>query len=216
MNLKIISLLLAILAIVAVLAVTASADEEEFEFHSDGIPTTFVESSLGAGVFTGDAGQVKCASVTYHGEMSSPTAKEIKLEPSTKECTWALGTVTYDWNGCWNEFLQDKGTTFSYDTTDYLKCPPGKDVTITAFAGGTLKCIVHIPPQDIGTSEWEQNGIYKQLRFRWYKNLKYSQTAGTGFGACANAVNTTNGEYKEESQLEAKNSEGKETEFWLE
>ncbi len=218
MNLKILSLLLgAILSLGAVLAITASADEEEFEFHSDGSFTTFVGAAKSGSVSTIDAGQIKCASVTYHGVMNSSTTENVELEPSSKECTWALGTVTEDWNGCTNRFDPDVATSaFVYDTTDYLVCPPGKELTITMFSSGVLKCTVHIPPQDLGTSEWFENASGKQLLDRKFTKRKYTQTAGTGIGACANASNTTNGEYVEELELEARNSEGKETEFWLE
>ena len=217
MNLKILSLLLvAILSLGAVLAGTASA-EGEFQFHSDGSHTTFTGTALSGGVLTVDAGQIKCSSVTYTGEMNSSTAKEIELEPTTSGCTWGMDTVTNDWNGCTNLFVQEKATSaVTYDTTDYLKCPPGKELTVTAFFSGVLKCTWHYPPQDIGTSEWFENAFSKDLLSRKYSKLKYSQTAGTGLGACQNAVNTTNGEYAEEMELQAKNSEGKATEFWLE
>lgn len=217
MNLKILSLLLmAILSLGAVLAGTASA--EGFKFHSDGSLTKFTGSALSGGaVFTVDAGQIKCTSVTYHGEMTSSTAEEIGLEESTSECTWGTDVVVTDWNGCFNFYVPEKTTSITnYDTTDYWKCPTGKEITVTAFNSGVLKCTWHYPPQDVGTSEWFENAFSKDRLSRKYNKIKYSQTAGTGLGACSNAVSTTNGEYSEEMEIQATNSEGKATEFWLE
>jgi hypothetical protein len=199
----------ALLALGATIAAAPAA--AEFEFHSDG-PTTLVAEE-GSSVLTVDAGKLECEGVSYHAEMDETTEKEItEVEQSAESCT-AFGFTGWinDWNGCFYRWVPLKRTGTKVDTTDYLVCPAGKTFTTTVFLFGTLKCTLHYPPQDVGTTTW--NG---KKWVREYNNLTYSQTAGTGMFACANAVNTTNGQFVDEGELEGEDSGGGETPFSFE
>jgi hypothetical protein len=86
------------------------------------------------------------------------------------------------------------GTTGSFD----IVCTGSNEITITAPAVGTKKCIKHIPAQTDLTTVTATNigtGTTREITLDInITNIKYSQTMGTSeTGNCATADNTTGG-----------------------
>jgi hypothetical protein len=107
---------------------------------------------------------------------------------------------TIDMNGC--DYLVHVSLTAG-DTTGTVDvvCPVGQEITVTAPAVGTKKCIVHVPPQTglttgTGTNVGSAGPTSEITLSLALTGLKYSQTAGTAeSGNCLTADNTTTGTY---------------------
>lgn len=199
-NLKILGLaLVAVFALSAMAASMASADDLTAEKY----PVTLTGDQDGqTDVFTTTAGTVTCKKASYHGTISGPST-EVSATPTYSECL-ALGfTGTIDMNECTYKFkIGGSGSTTS--TVDIV-CPAGKEITVTAIAAGTTKCIIHVPPQTGLTHvNWTNvAGPPKEITGDIeITNLKYSHTGtappspavGTGLGACTTG-SATNGKY---------------------
>lgn len=191
---------MATLAISAMIASTASADE----FHAESAPVTLTgaqEKHLEGGVerndrFTTDGGVTECTTITYRGTQVASTATTMTLTPTYSGCAFAGLSSVIDMNECDYLFHLNAGLTTG--TTDIV-CPSGREITKTVGPAATLRCITHIPPQqgiggvtytNLGAGSTREITIAMNLA-----NIHYSQTAGSGAGACATADNTTNGTY---------------------
>jgi hypothetical protein len=83
---------------------------------------------------------------------------------------------------------------------------------------GTTKCTLHVPAQTLGTglvatNATKGNGIKDITGHIDFNTSTYTQTGGTGLGACPNlgATETHNGLYEGEATLTGFNTNGGET-----
>ena len=206
-NLK--ALGLALVAAFAMSAVVASAASAA-EFRAESTPVTLTGAQEGQDVFETDAGEVECTEATYHGTQSVSPAASVEVAPTYSGCSALFGTpAEVIPNGCKYRFkiTSETSATTSHGTVDIV-CPVGKEITVTVkgtFGSSTHKCTVHIPSQNgiagiTYTSEGTKSGRYVMVDVN-ANTIKYSQTAGTGLGACSNASNTTNGIYIGQSKV---------------
>ena len=199
-NLKFLGMaLVAALAMSAVAASLASADE----FKSENENTTLTgaqEKHLEGGIekndrFGTDGGVFECTTATYSGTQAVKSATSVKLTPSYSGCSFAGLSATIDMNSCFYRFTLGAGTTGEAD----IECTiAGDEITVTVGPVATLRCITHVPPQKIGGITYSNIGSGTTREITATINtstLHYSQTAGTGSGACATADGTTNGSY---------------------
>jgi hypothetical protein len=214
MNLNLRSTGLALVTALVVVAASAPAALAANEFHAEKAPYALTGTQTEAFKFTTDLGNAECKGAKFTGTVSSATSSVIELSPEFSECT-ALGqTVDFHKNGCgYNYFIEF----FSADGTGHgylnISCPPGKEITYTLTGpGNTVKCTIHVPPQvEVRTVTFTDTGMSQT---RGYKhdhkivNLKYSITKGTGLGACAEALNTSNGEMTGATQVSADEDPG--------
>jgi hypothetical protein len=108
-----------------------------------------------------------------------------------------------------------------YDTVSTITCTSG-DITMNAFSAGTPKCTLHIPAQNLGTGLVGTNGttlggtmdITAHIDF---STITYTQTGGTGLGACKNLglTETHNGLYEGEATLTGFNASNEPTDIKL-
>lgn len=170
----------------------ASADE----FTATSYPAT-IEGATDSGFtneFVTTAGTIKCKKISHQGTLKEKSTA-ISITSAYEECVAFGFPVTFDTNGCEYLFRVTGGTSTS-GTVD-LVCPQGKEVTVTATSGATLKCNVHVPPQsnlekvtysNIGAlGSTEEVTVTANLT-----GLKYTHTAGIGLGACLSG-SATNG-----------------------
>jgi hypothetical protein len=108
-----------------------------------------------------------------------------------------------------------------YDTETEIACPESKDITVTQISAGVTKCTVHIAPQklgtgilltNVGTPPGEKETITGDIEF---KNVKYTQTEGTGAGKCATTTTTSNGSWIGKLAITGKNPAKEPTSIWL-
>jgi hypothetical protein len=184
------SALVAMLAIGVVGVSAASATE----FHSEKAPVIITGSQEGtSNAFDLQFGETKCTTTTYDATTKTVTTETtIELTPHYTGCTFA-GVATEVHHGDCKYVIHIIGTDQGTVTID---CPVGQEITIT---GGT-KCIVHVPPQDIGeitlTNIPGNGGTTREItaHLNSLTKIKYSQTPGTGVGKCA-SVTTEGGKF---------------------
>jgi|GEM_PF-3490808 len=179
----------AILAMLATAVIAApSASAEGFVFGSETDVTTLKGGQEGEDVFTTTAGSVKCKSITYSGKASESRVVTVELEPSYSSCTSSSATVTVDVNGCKYRLKAKTESGPPYEGTMDIVCPTGKEITVTASLFGTNICTVHIPAQTgLGSITYANSGSGSTQDITASLNItkmKYSHTAGSGFGAC--------------------------------
>lgn len=204
-NLKVLGLaLVAVFAMSAVAASMASADTFKSE---TGLSVTLTGKQSGTGdVFTTTAGTVKCKQVNYTGTSASGVttvtatpnypAKFLNTEvvPPKEEqnCTGFGFPAEIATNGC--TYLFHLNATTADGTLDVV-CPEGKEITVTAAAAGTTKCIVHVAAQKgLGTVTYKNIGATTTREVEIAANiskLSYKHTAGTGLGACTSGAAAT-------------------------
>ena len=160
-----------------------------------------------------EAGILKCTGSKYTGIQGTENASELLLNRSYGTCTINSMTVTVNSNGC-EQLYKITGEEGGVATgTMDIKCSGSNEITETWSLLGTLKCTVHIPPQNglspikftnVGAKETRELTIDVNVT-----NLKYSDTAtgATGFGACATADGKT-GEYIGKILLTGENEAG--------
>jgi hypothetical protein len=189
-NLKVLGLaLVAVCAMSAVAASMASADT----FNSvGGVAVSLTGKQTGTGdVFTTTAGTVKCKEVTYTGTSTSgvTTVTGVPSYPAKtaggeQNCTGFGFPAEINTNGCKYLFHIGAATTGTLDVV----CEAGKEITVTATSGATVKCIVHVPAQTgLGTITYKNTGSGTTQEVEIEANvsgLKYKHTAGSGLGAC--------------------------------
>ncbi len=195
------------LVLVLVGSVIGTSSAAAWQFHSEIAPLKVTGSiDSGADVFELDAGTVSCSTVSYTGTVGNLTATTWMLSPSYSGCiAFGFANTVISMNGC--EYLLHAEATeggINKGSMD-IACPSGKEVTIVVSSFGTTKCTIHIPPQtglrtlrftNIGTGTTREITVDLNISgAAGGGGLKYSQTAGTGFGACSNATNTSLGSY---------------------
>ena len=199
-NLKFLGMaLVAALAMSAVVASLASADEFKSEAENVAL-TGSQEKHLEGGVekndrFTTDGGTVECTTADYTGTQAAKSTSSVTLTPVYSGCTFAGLSADVDMNSCDYRFTIGAATTGEV----HLECTTaGDEITVTVGPTATPRCIIHVPPQTIGGITYSNTGTTTTREITASINtatLHYSQTAGTGSGACATADNTTNGSY---------------------
>jgi hypothetical protein len=213
MNIDLRSARLILLAALAIAVGAASAAQAENEFHAEKAPYTLTGTLTEAFKFTVDGGSAECKGANFPGTVSSATTSEITLSPEFSECTGFGFGVEFDKNGCgYNYFIES----FSPDGTGHgyvnISCPAGNELTFTMKVGSTVKCIIHVPPQKMVRSvTFTDTGMSQTRGYKIEHKLtkfKYSVTKGTGLGACAEALSTTNGEMTGAEQMAADEDPG--------
>jgi len=183
--------LIALAAVSAIGATAASADEftatrypalvtgtNEFGFTDEGITT---------------AGVVKCTNTTYTGTLKEKSTT-LTLTRSSSGCTGFGFPATVEMNGC-DYLFHVNGTTSTTGTAD-LVCPAGKEVTVVAKSGATVKCTLHTPSQSgLGTVTYSNIGSAGETEEITVSGniagTHYTHTPGTGVGACTGGSGTT-------------------------
>ena len=200
-NLKFLGLaLVAVLAMSAMAATAASADEFQSESESTTLTAT-QEKHLEGGVekndrFTTTGGIVECSTATYKGSQTGKKVTSVEVEPTYSGCTFAGLSAVIHTNECKYKFTLTAGLTTG---SVQVVCPAGKEITVTVGPSTTLRCTIHVPPQTLGGITYSTIGAGATREVTVAVNtgatLHYSQTAGTGSGACATADNETTGTY---------------------
>jgi hypothetical protein len=160
------------------------------EFHAEGSPITLTGSAVEGDELTMNSGTVRCSETTYKGEQAGSTSSTIALTPTYTGCTGFGFSVTVHDNDCYWQYHSAPVT--QQATADFV-CPGffNKSTTATSLAFGTTKCIVHIPEQtSVEHVSWHNEGSAqnRSLRLTKTQSFTYTQTAGTGFGACASGT----------------------------
>jgi hypothetical protein len=195
---------------------TTAASAEPFAFHADGDYITFTANQNS--VFTVDGGTLECEEIRQIGEVIDIATSFTTFELAT---TWhncnALGfPADVDMNGC--NVVLNAGTKVgaAYEGSAGIACPPNEEITMTVTALGVAKCTVHIPEQGpLGTVTYE-NGSGNFYAEANISGFEYSQTAGTGIGACKTVSGTTNGTLVGGTIVSGDNKSEKLTNLWVE
>ena len=205
-NLKVLGLaLVAVFALSAMAASAASADD----FTAESYPVTLTgthDPETPADKFTTTGGSVECPNATYHATASGATTAltvtpEFNSPNDTCKAFGLLPTII-DMNGCTFTFNVNAGTTTG--TVDIHECTnpaTGIAVTVNDNTAGTMttKCTVHVEEQTGINGVTYKNvgaGATREVTIEINSNnVKYTETAGTGFGACGTGVTHTNGTF---------------------
>lgn len=188
--------LLAALAMCAVTAVTASA--EPFLFASEASHTSLAGETVGTETFTVDAGSATCSGTKYTGTADEELVGEVALAPTYKECTAdPLGTAHVAMNGCYFVFFPVTAEGSNHEVEAAIECPGSNVAKVTVTALGVTKCTIDFGPQTglkkVTVAETGSPGsIQATVEL---SGISYTQTAGTGLGACTN-TSKSNGVYK--------------------
>jgi hypothetical protein len=224
-NLKVLGL--ALVAALAVGAVGASAalGNASYWLQTDasvGKTTTIVgEQTVENGDrFVGDGGTVRCKATHYTGQQVGPTVTTMTLSATYSGCKFGSFDATVNGGNC--DFLihtdtNGNTTNGSFQSITTITCTSG-DITINVTSVGTTKCVLHIPAQNLGTSVVMTNGtkgtgITDVTGHINFTTITYTQTGGTGLGACANlgSTETHNGLYEGVATQTGFNEAGEET-----
>jgi hypothetical protein len=220
--------LVAALAMSTMVASAASANAN-YWFTSDGAPGAITsikgeQTEANGRAFLFESGSVtQCKKVQYTGSQTGSTATTLVLKMSI-DCKFNGLPTTLSMGNCdfviHTDPLGDT-TNGSYDTTTTIVCGSG-DITITATSAGTTKCIFHIPAQNLGTGFVVTNGtasgeVMDITAHIDFESLTYTQTSGTGLGACSNfgSTETHNGHIEGEVTLTGFNEAGASTDISL-
>jgi hypothetical protein len=189
--------LVLVAAIALCLVTAASALATGYQFKSKASSTTLVGEQGAGDAFAFDAGEVRCSSTSYSGQMTSESASTVTLTPSYSGCAMGAATATVNMNGCAYKLEPGEVTeSSSYDVATNIECPTGKSIVITTKIAGIIKCTITIPPK---ISKWR---LIKKLLALGYllweiyeilKELGYIQTEGAGLGKCPTTTETSNG-----------------------
>lgn len=209
--------LIAMLAVSVISVSAASADA----FTTESYPATITGGDdpgvAGTSEFASTGGVAKCPSATYHATLSGASTTLTvtpNLNGASDNCTVA-GSIpaVVDLNGC--DFLVHIGSGASTSVTADLLCPAGKEVTMTSnqnTAGSlTTKCTTHLPPQTLSGITYDNLGAGTTREIRATMNVSgitYTETAGTGLGACATSVLQHTGTLKGTDLLTAETDGG--------
>jgi hypothetical protein len=195
----------AALALSSFTASVASADVLTVE----SLPTTLTGAQEGLDVLKVHAGETRCTTVKYQGTVATSPTTTITVTPTFSGCTFTGLAGAIDMNGCDYLFHINSAAGTTTGTTDIV-CPAGQEITITAPAVGTKKCIVHIPPQTgLGSVTYTNVGVPPTSELTLslaLTGIKYSQTAGTAeSGNCLTADSTTTGTYTGKALITGEN-----------
>lgn len=186
---------LAALAIGSVVPAAASA--QSFIFSSDSSSTAIGGTGEGSNVLTANAGTLNCSEVSYTGSQSGTEASELNVTPTYSSCTFAgISGATVTMNGCSYRFNAGTIESGSYNGSMDIVCPGEAKITAVAKIAGVTKCTATIPAQT-GLKSVVYKNVGEGARDLTISSnltgIKYSQTAGSGLGACKTESNLTNG-----------------------
>ncbi len=207
-NLNALGLVLA--AVLAMYATPASAAT----FRSEVEPTTLTGvQEAGKNYFEVDAGAIECDGITFQGTMSTKSENPIGLTPTyTKTCGSWTGQATFDMNGCAYRFTVTSVTANGSHGTFDIECTNGKEIKVTVISAGVLKCTIDIPAQNnISKVEYTNlsSGSTAEVTFAIATtSIKYTQTKGTGLGACSTTGLTSNGFYLDNGIIKGETDPG--------
>jgi hypothetical protein len=195
-NLKIMGVaLIAAFALGAVAASAASA--ESFDFYSEVQHTDLAGSGEGTSKFAFSAGTVTCSTAKYEGTMSSEESTSLTLAPLFEGCTVdPTGTASVSMNGCQFVLTASTKEESTYKAGLDITCGEGKTISIVVKVAGVTKCTIEIPAQSLSTVTVSEVSEGDLKAVAAVEGLKYSQTTGSGSGACTKAENNTNGVYE--------------------
>lgn len=193
----------------------AGASAESFAFHADGDYVTFTANQNS--VFTVDGGTLECEEIHQIGEVIDIATSFTSFELATgwHNCTAFGFPADVDMNGC--NVVLNAGTKVgaAYEGTAGIACHSNEEITMTVTAFGVAKCTVHIPEQGpLGTVTYT-NGSGNFYADANISGFEYSQTAGTGIGACETVSGTTNGTLVGGTIVSGDNKEEKPTSLWV-
>jgi len=199
--------LIALVAVSAIGATMASADE----LTATKYPATTIgsnEKEVFTDEFTTTAGTVKCTTASYKGTLKEKSTT-LTVAPTYSGCTGFGFPATVTTTGC-NYLFHVNGTTSTVGTVD-LVCEAGKEITVVAKSGETVKCTVHVGSQaGLGTVTYSSIGAAGETEevtaFADLSGVKYTHTPGTGVGACVNGSGT--GTLKAKATLTGLEDEG--------
>jgi hypothetical protein len=228
-NVKILGLaLVAAFALSAVVASAASANAN-YWFTSDAATgaTTILkgeQSEPNGDRFVVDGGTVRCETTHYTGTTVGPTVTTLTLSAEYSGCKFGAFSATVTMGSCHYLIHTDTNgdtTNGSYDTISTITCTSG-DITVTVTSAGTTKCILHVPAQNLGTGLVGTTGttagnIHDITAHINFSTITYTQTGGTGLGACPNlgSTETHNGLYEGTPTLTGFNADGQPTDITL-
>jgi hypothetical protein len=226
-NLKILGLVLAAVLAMSAVAASAASANKNYWFQSDapaGATTklTGEQKEENGDRFVVDGGTVRCQKTHYTGDQTGPTATTLTLTASYTGCKFGSFEATVNMGNCHYQIHTDTNgntTNGSFDTISTITCSSG-DITVTVTSVGTIKCILHVPAQTLGTGIVATNATLpnntKDVTAHIdFSTITYTQTGGTGLGACPNlgTTHTSNGLYEGEATLTGFNSNGGETDI---
>lgn len=175
----------------------SAASAESFSFYSEIEHTTLTGSATGTHTFTIDAGAATCGVAQFSGTLTSAKSTEVTITPSYESCTAdPAGSVDLAMNGCQYVLVPITKEGAAYKTEMKLVCGEGKSLTALVTLFGVTKCTISIPAQTFGSvtlTQVSEGDIGMEANI---SGIDYSQTPGTGIGACTKAEGTTNGTYK--------------------
>ena len=204
-NLRILGLaLIAAFAMSAMVASVASATS--FWFKSANSWTVLTGSQIGSDQFTTNSGTVACSTTSYTGSQSGTTATTVSLVPTYSGCEISGVSLTIHTNGCVYELhTHTKTSATQHTVTTTIVCPTTtspshKTHQIEMTVGKpTRKCTIDVPEQTIATGVTLTNAGTSPTDIKAdisiATGITYSETAGTGAGACIQALDQTNGAY---------------------
>lgn len=189
------------LTIVLVLGAAIASSAMASEFHSAAGSTTLDGVQVGTDKFTVNGGVTTCKKVTYSsGTYLSSTLADWTVHPTYSECTLApfgTGHVTVP-EAC-NYTITPGTVTPEIDVhgTIDIVCTDGATITVVGTALGVTKCTVHIGSQNglpVTLTNSGAGSLREVVVDMNISSIAYSQTAGSGLGACS-TENATNGKY---------------------
>jgi hypothetical protein len=218
-NLKVLGL--ALVAVFAFSAAASSVASDAYWFKSDAsgsAVTSVTGTQVGTNTFATDGGEFNCTSIDLVGSQVGATATTLTLAPSYSGCTFAGFPITITPASCKYVFHTDGKTTPSntFHVTTTIECSGTDKIVMVAKVAGVTKCTIAIGPQNIGTGvTLSSNGsdITAGLNI---SNIAYTETAGSGAGACASTSGTTNGKLSGTDTFTGKNTLGESTKIFLE
>jgi hypothetical protein len=226
-QLKILGLVLIAIAASGVVATAALADVP-WDFKADGDYVRYtgalVEPKEQMG---GDLGTITCEETIYEseppeegGEVTADTT--IAVKPRKGGCKGNGIPVEFDTNSCKYLFHAEMAAseTATEGSVDIVCNKKTDDFTFTEILAGTLKCTIHVPQQDglkkVTFTNGSSGGV-KDITVDFnLTGLKYTQTAGTGLGACTSTSETANGTILGNFTLKGDNKAGAATDVWVE
>lgn len=181
-KLKILVPALTALLVVAMGAPGASADL----FTTESAPTTLRGTQQSANSFDFEAGTVACSTAKYVGTASTTATSSIVLTPEYSGCTIFGMSAEVSMNGC--SYILKVNGAGSTEGTGEISCPAGKEITIKWPPILTTKCIIHMAAGGSFGMSFTNIGGGTTREFVFHVTatggFSYSQTPGTGLGAC--------------------------------
>lgn len=205
----------ALLAVLAVTAVTASMAAAA-EWHAESSPVTLDGTQVGTDVFTVNGGTTECGEATYSGSIAAVTSATASVTPTYTNCTLKpFGTAHVTATNCHYEATIDSVTETDFHGTLHINCTAGASITVVGTAFGVTKCTVHVGSQTVPiTIKNGGSGKTRDVTIEVnYSKLKYSQTAGSGLGACSTET-AENGKYVGTATITGTTSGGAQQGVW--